>query len=126
MALTRPAASYSFAALQVTLNFVWTARLAPSGAMRGLQEGVAMKYVFGIVIVIAGAIINSAVPAAARTCSSFVPDCKRIVSERCKATNCTAWQRDYAPADCDRYQQQCVASGIWQGPPSTVRGVEKR
>jgi hypothetical protein len=85
-----------------------------------------MKRILGIVIAASCFVALEAEPASARTCSSFVPECKRIVVAKCRATGCSKWQMDYAPIDCDRYQQQCVASGIWQGPPNTMRGVERR
>ena len=85
-----------------------------------------MKRILGIIIATGWLAGGGAETASARSCSSFVAECKKIVVARCRATNCTAWQKDYAPFDCDRFAQQCIASGNWHGPPSTVYGVERR
>src|SRR3977135_3146694 len=73
----------------------------------------AMNRILGIIIATGWLVGGVAEPASATTCSSFVANCKRIVVGRCRATNCTAWQRDYASVDCDRFAQQCITLGNW-------------
>ena len=85
-----------------------------------------MKRILGIIIATGWLAGGGAETASAKSCSSFVAECKKIVVARCRATNCTAWQKDYAPFDCDRFAQQCITSGNWHGPPSTAYGVERR
>ncbi len=92
----------------------------------GFGGKIAMKHFSMVAIAIGWLVAGVAEPAFARSCSSFVPECKRIVVERCRATSCSKWQTDYAPVDCDRYQQQCFVSGNWHGPPKAVFGVERR